>query len=88
MNIKQINPQLYINMDEFILMNVKSEVVKDTKTLKEVLVHVVEGVTKSNLQIVVYTDAESGAPTKCVNWIHENWLKTYSRKSFWGKVFR
>ena len=74
MNKQIITKQLFVDMDEFLLMEIERfQYVQEPNTLK--IGYKVVGTTKNGFKVELYKEVESGLDTKCYAWINTNWLK-------------
>lgn len=73
MDILQITERFYIDIDEILLMQIIQEEEKQG-------VYSVIGVTKFNIQVLLFRDEESKDIQRCINWINENWVKRKQKK--------
>ena len=73
MNRQIITKELFIDMDEILLMEIEPYQYLENNTGK--IGHRVIALTKTGLKIPIYTEAQSGEPTKCYAWILDNWIK-------------
>ena len=72
MNRQIITKDLFVDMDEIVLMHIEKFQFLENNTGK--FGHRVLAKTKNGLDIVLYEETASGEPTKCYAWVKENWL--------------
>lgn len=73
MNRQIITKELFLDMDEILLMEIEPFTFLENNTGKTG--YKVMATTKNNLRIPLYEERQSGEQTKCYQWVMENWIK-------------